>query len=58
MIHDGTWVSAIIHLATRNQRLHYQTLLDELMGITREKPNVSKYVINLNLPKLILIYCV
>ncbi|XP_060860300.1 saccharopine dehydrogenase-like oxidoreductase [Metopolophium dirhodum] len=41
-IHDGTWISTILHLATKKQRLHYRNLLDELMGITRVKPNVSK----------------
>lgn len=41
-IHDGTWISAILHLATKKQRLYYRNLLDELMGITRVKPNVSK----------------
>ncbi|XP_060847112.1 saccharopine dehydrogenase-like oxidoreductase [Rhopalosiphum padi] len=42
LIHDGTWISAILHLATKKQRLYYRNLLDELMGITRVKPNVSK----------------
>ncbi|XP_026817220.1 saccharopine dehydrogenase-like oxidoreductase [Rhopalosiphum maidis] len=42
LIHDGTWISAILHMATKNQRLYYRNLLDELMGITRVKPNVSK----------------
>uniref|UniRef100_A0A2S2P170 Saccharopine dehydrogenase-like oxidoreductase n=2 Tax=Schizaphis graminum TaxID=13262 RepID=A0A2S2P170_SCHGA len=42
LIHDGTWKSAILHMATKKQRLYYRNLLDELMGITRVKPNVSK----------------
>ncbi|CAI6359211.1 unnamed protein product [Macrosiphum euphorbiae] len=42
LIHDGTWISAILHLATKKQRLYYRNLLDELMGLTRIKPNVSK----------------
>ncbi|CAH1731636.1 saccharopine dehydrogenase-like oxidoreductase [Aphis gossypii] len=42
MIHDGTWKSAILHMATYKQRKYYRNLLDELMGITRVKPNVSK----------------
>ncbi|CAI6356855.1 unnamed protein product [Macrosiphum euphorbiae] len=41
-IHDGIWISTILHLATEKLRLHYRNLLDELMGITRVKPNVSK----------------
>ncbi|XP_008179776.1 saccharopine dehydrogenase-like oxidoreductase [Acyrthosiphon pisum] len=41
-IHDCTWISTILHLATEKQRLYYRNLLDELMGITRVKPNVSK----------------
>ncbi|KAL5238649.1 hypothetical protein ACI65C_006059 [Semiaphis heraclei] len=41
-IHDGTWISAILHLATKKQRIYYRNLLDELMGITRVNPNVSK----------------
>lgn len=46
MIHDGTWKSAILHMATYKQRKYYRNLLDELMGITRVKPNVSKYVLS------------
>ncbi|XP_025198349.1 saccharopine dehydrogenase-like oxidoreductase [Melanaphis sacchari] len=42
LIHDGTWISAILHMATKKQRLYYRNLLDESMGITRIKPNVSK----------------
>ncbi|XP_060859268.1 saccharopine dehydrogenase-like oxidoreductase [Metopolophium dirhodum] len=42
LIHDGTWISAVLHLATKKQRLYYRKLLDELMGLTRVKPNVSK----------------
>lgn len=44
MIHEGTWISAIIHMATRKQRLYYRKLLDESVGINRPKPNVTKYV--------------
>lgn len=45
MIHDGTWISAILHLATEKQRKHYRDLLDKSMKITRVNPNISKYEI-------------
>lgn len=45
MIHDGTWISAIIHMATKKQRLYYRNLLDESLGISRAKTDVSKYTI-------------
>lgn len=42
MIHDGTWASAILHLATRKQRIYYRNMLDESMGIIREKNNIDR----------------
>lgn len=43
MIHDGTWYSFILHLATEKQRLYNRDLLDKSMKITRVNPNISKY---------------
>jgi len=42
MIHDGTWYSFILHLATEKQRLYYRDLLDKSMKITRVNPSISK----------------
>ncbi|VVC37547.1 Hypothetical protein CINCED_3A024175 [Cinara cedri] len=42
LIHEGTWISAILHLSTQKQRLYYRTLLDELMGINRVNPTILK----------------
>ncbi|XP_025191825.1 saccharopine dehydrogenase-like oxidoreductase [Melanaphis sacchari] len=40
--HQSVWISALLHLASKTQRLFYRDLLDDLMGITRTQPNVSK----------------
>ncbi|XP_050528457.1 saccharopine dehydrogenase-like oxidoreductase [Daktulosphaira vitifoliae] len=43
ILHDNTYTSALLHLATKKERLQVRKLLDESMGInTRPIPNVTK----------------
>lgn len=41
-IHETTWISVVLLVATEKELRHYRNLLDESMGITRMKPNISK----------------